>query len=162
MDLGRPWKTQARHAKIPGAYQAAGILANELLIEAENVVSWLPGAVFNLEFSRFGQIHNGLSRTLTLQRHDLQDGHFITLSTSIPAGASAMIWIGRNPGLHGSGATVHYSAPDGTDTAFTFDCPTGIYPNSVSGGSSFQARSGTGDWLPAGQVPTQGHPLFVR
>jgi hypothetical protein len=32
----------------------------------------------------------------------------------------------------------------------------------VAGGSSFQARSGDGPWLPAGQVPLQGHPLYIN
>jgi hypothetical protein len=144
------------------AYQAASILANDLLIGAERVVSWLAGAGYNMDFSCYAQIHNGLPGPLTLQRHDLVNGHFITLPTSIPAGGNAMIWTQREPGLHGSAATVHYSSPDGSDTAFTFDCPTGLYPNSVSGGSRFQAKSSSGDWLPAGQVPTQGHPLFIR
>jgi hypothetical protein len=64
--------------------------------------------------------------------------------------------------VHGSAATVHYRGPDGADISFTFDCPTGVYPNSVSGGSSFQARAGAGNWLPPGQVPSEGHPLYIR
>jgi hypothetical protein len=144
------------------AYQAAGILVNDLVIGVEQVVSWLTGAGFNLEFSCYAQISNRLSAPLTLSRSDLQNGHFITLPQSIAAGATALIWTQRDPGLHGSAATVHYHSPDGTDTAFTFDCPTGLYPNSVAGGSSFQAKSGTGDWLPPGQVPSQGHPLSIR
>ncbi|HEY1411723.1 MAG TPA: DUF4474 domain-containing protein, partial [Rhodopila sp.] len=144
------------------AYQAAAILANDLSIGAEAVAGWLTGAGYNVDFSCYAQIHNATSGNLSLDRHDLTNGHFITLPASIPAGNSAMIWVQRDPGLHGSAATVHYRAPDGADTSFTFDCPTGVYPNSVSGGSSFQAKAGAGDWLPPGQAPSQGHPLYIR
>jgi len=114
--------------------------------------------------SCYATIHNATCQDLTLTGQTLTHGHFITLPSTIPAGKTATIWVQDYPlpSPFGSGASVHYRSPDGTDTAFTFDCPTGVYPNSVSGGSSFQARSGTGDWLPTGQVPTQGHPLFVR
>lgn len=127
------------------AYQTAGSLANDLLIGSERVVSWLIGAGYNLDFSCYAQIHHGFSGPLTLQRHDLVNGQFIALPSRIPSVAGAMIWTQRDPGLHGSAATVHYSAPDGSDTAFTFDGSTGVYPNSVSGGSSFRAKSCSGD-----------------
>jgi hypothetical protein len=144
------------------AYQAAGILANDLLIDAETVAGWLTGAGYNVDYSCYAQVHNAMSGDLRLDHQELTNGHFITLPASIPTGTSAMIWTQRDPGLHGSAAAVVYRAPDGADISFNFDCPTGIYPNSVSGGSSFQAKAGGGNWLPPGEVPAQGHPLFIR
>ncbi|MFN9622062.1 MAG: metallophosphoesterase [Cyanobacteriota bacterium] len=116
------------------------------------------------DFSCYATIHNATPQDLTLSQQALIHGHYITLPNTIPAGKSATIWVQDYPlpSAFGSGASVHYRLPDGTDTAFTFSCPTGVYPNSVSGGSSFQAKSGSGDWQAAGKVPTQGHPLFIR
>lgn len=114
--------------------------------------------------SCYASIHNATPQDLTLAAQTLTHGHFITLPKTIPAGKTATIWVQDYPlpSPFGSGASVKYLFPDGEDAVFTFDCPTGVYPNSVAGGSSFRAKSGAGDWLPQGQVPSQGHPLFVQ
>jgi len=116
------------------------------------------------DFSCYAVIKNSTNGDLTLERHDVTNGHFITLPPTIPAGRSATLWLQDYPlpSFHGSMATVVYRSADGSAFSFTFDCPTGAYPNSVAGGSSFQAKSGNGAWLPAGQVPSQGHPLYIR
>jgi hypothetical protein len=143
-------------------FEAAGILANGLTVAAETATGWLTGAGYDLDFSCYADIHNATNGDLALDRQDLTDGHFITLPAHIPAGTSSTIWVQKDPGVHGSTATVVYRSADGSRTSFTFDCPTGAYSNSVAGGSSFRARVGSGDWLPPGQVPSRGHPLFVR
>jgi UDP-2,3-diacylglucosamine pyrophosphatase LpxH len=114
--------------------------------------------------SCYAIINNATDQALTLDAQAVANGHFVTLPTSIPARTSATLWLQDYPppDPHGSAATVSYRAADGSRMSFTFDCPTGAYSNSVAGGSSFQARSGDGPWLPTGQVPLAGHPLFIR
>ena len=144
------------------SFEAAGLLANDLKVAAETAAGWLTGAGYDLDFSCYAQIDNATNADLTLDRQDLADGHFITLPANIPAGTRATIWVQKEPGVHGSSATVVYRSTDGSRLSFTFDCPTGAYPNSVAGGSSFRAKAGTGDWLAPGHVPSTGHPLFIR
>jgi hypothetical protein len=150
------------HAAGELAYRAAGLLANDLSMAVEAVVGWMSGVGYDLNFSCYAAINNRLAGDLTLAGQDVGNGHFVTLPQTIHAGSAATVWLQRDPGVRGSLATVVYRAVDGTRTTFTFDCPTGLYPNSVAGGSSFQARSGDGPWLPAGQVPLQGHPLYIN
>jgi predicted phosphodiesterase len=105
------------------------------------------------------------SQNLTLARFEIGHGHFINLPKHIAAKSQATLWLQDYPNLvppHGSDAIVVYRADNGTEYVFSFDCPTGLYNNSCSGGSSFQAKSGDGDWLPPGEVPITGHPLFVN
>jgi UDP-2,3-diacylglucosamine pyrophosphatase LpxH len=109
-------------------------------------------------------INNATGQDLVLDGQELSHGHFVTLPRSIAAGTSATAWLQDYPppDPYGSSATVYYRSADGSRLSFTFDCPTGAYPNSVAGGSSFRAKAGTGDWLAPGQVPSTGHPLFIR
>ena len=119
-----------------------------------------------MDFSCYVIIDNSQNnQKLTLMKTQIGNGHFVNLPKTIAAGESATLWLQDYPNLvppHGSDAAVEYKAADGTRFVFNFDCPTGAYPNSCSGGSSFQARAGDGPWLPPGQVPERGHPLFVH
>ncbi|MEI6103022.1 MAG: metallophosphoesterase [Methanothrix sp.] len=120
-----------------------------------------------MDFSCYVLIDNSQNnQNLTLARCDVGHGHFINLPQHIAARSQATLWLQDYPDStplpHGSDAVVVYRADDGTNYVFCFDCPTGIYPNSCSGGSSFQAKAGDGGWLPPGQVPKTGHPLFVN
>jgi predicted phosphodiesterase len=101
-------------------------------------------------------------KKLTLASYNIGHGHFINLPQEIAAKSQATLWIQDYPGSdHGSDAAVMYLDDNGLKHVFNFDCPTGVYPNSCSGGSSFRAKSGDGEWMPPGQVPENGHPLFV-
>lgn len=119
-----------------------------------------------MDFSCYVQIDNTRNtKDLMCAGTRVGNGHFVTLPERINAGTFATLWLQDYPNLmppHGSDATVTYRDEGGTKADFNFDCPTGVYPNSCSGGSSFQAKSGDGPWLNPGQVPPKGHPLFVR
>ena len=119
-----------------------------------------------MDFSCYVLIDNSQNtQNLTLVSSHVGNGHFINLPQHIAARSLATLWLQDYPNItppHGSDAIVEYRADDGTKYVFNFDCPTGIYPNSCSGGSSFQAKAGDGVWLPPGQVPKTGHPLFVN
>ncbi len=121
-----------------------------------------------MDFSCYVIVDNSKNtQKLTFVESKVGHGHFVVLPRTIPAGSCATLWLQDYPNItppHGSDAVVTYKADDGTNFVFNFDCPTGLYPNSCSGGSSFQAKAGdvTGPWLPPGQVPEKGHPLFVH
>jgi len=119
-----------------------------------------------MDFSCYVIIDNSQNnQNLTLASSHVGHGHFVNLPLHIAAKSHLTLWLQDYPNLvppHGSDAAVVYRADDGTNYVFNFDCPTGIYPNSCSGGSSFQAKAGDGAWLPPGQVPQKGHPLFVN
>jgi predicted phosphodiesterase len=103
------------------------------------------------------------NQNLNLASCNVGHGHFISFPQHIAARSQATLWLQDYPGSdHGSDAAVVYQEDNGSRHVFNFDCPTGIYPNSCSGGSSFQAKAGDGGWLPPGQVPEKGHPLFVN
>jgi len=120
-----------------------------------------------MDFSCYVQIDNSRNTRdlLLVPDASVGNGHFVTLPESIRAGSFSTLWLQDYPNLvppHGSDATVTYRDDGGTEAVFNFDCPTGVYSNSCSGGSSFQAKSGDGPWETPGKVPTKGHPLFVR
>lgn len=102
------------------------------------------------------------SQNLTLFKSTVGHGHFVTLPQKIKTGSLAILWLQDYPGIHGSDADVVYKADDGTCYNFKFDCPTGLYPNTCSGGCGFIAKSGDDSWLSPGVVPKKGHPLFVH
>ncbi len=114
-------------------------------------------------YVRIDNTHN--TKDLMFVETRVGNGHFVVLPGSIKAGSFSGIWLQDYPNIlppHGSDATLTCRDDGGTAAVFSFDCPTGIYPNSCSGGSGFQAKAGDGPWLPPGQVPSTGHPLFVR
>lgn len=119
-----------------------------------------------MDYSCYAQIDNPINgEDLILAETKIGNGHFITLPTEIKRGSRATLWLQDYPSVippHGSDAIVAYHGNLGTVALFNFDCPTGAYPNSCSGGSAFQAKSDDGPWLDPGRVPPTGHPLFVR
>lgn len=119
-----------------------------------------------MDFSCYAILNNSANTSaLTLKRTNVGNGHFITLPKRIEAKSTARIWLQDYPNLlppHGSDAVVVYADAAGHEHMLSFDCPTGLYPNSCSGGSSFRAKSGSGSWLSPGRVPEEGHPLFVE
>lgn len=119
-----------------------------------------------MDFSCYVRVDNSPNtKDLWCVGTEVGHGHFVELPRCIKAGSFSTLWLQDYPNLvppHGSDATVTYRDDGGTVATFNFDCPTGIYPNSCSGGSGFQAKAGDGPWLPPGQVPSTGHPLFVR
>ena len=69
-----------------------------------------------------------------------------------------------SPALSGAeGGTTYATADGGTRLPFSYGCPTGIFSNYASGGSSFVASSGSppAPLTPTNAVPSYGHPLFV-
>jgi UDP-2,3-diacylglucosamine pyrophosphatase LpxH len=116
-----------------------------------------------MDYSCYVIIDNSQNnQNLTLASIHVGHGHFINLPQYIAARSHVTLWLQDYPNSHGSDAIVVYRADDGTIYVFNFDCPTGVYTNSCSGGSSFQVKAGDGAWLPPGQVPKTGHPLFVN
>jgi UDP-2,3-diacylglucosamine pyrophosphatase LpxH len=119
-----------------------------------------------MDFSCYVVIDNSENaQSLTLVSSQIGNGHFNNLPQHVAAKSQATLWLQDYPNIvppHGSDAFIAYKAEDGTKYIFNFDCPTGLYPNSCSGGSGFKAKSGDGAWLPPGQVPKGGHPLFVN
>lgn len=119
-----------------------------------------------MDYSCYVIIDNSTNNSaLTLRRKTVGHGHFIALPQRIEAKSKAKIWLQDYPGLlppHGSDAVVVYADNAGHEHMLSFDCPTGLYPNSCSGGSRFRAKSGNGAWLASGRVPEKGYPLFVE
>lgn len=83
---------------------------------------------------------------------------------TIAAGETARFWLQDLAGLHGAeGGSTYEPAGGGERLGFVYGCPTGIFPNYASGGSSFAASSGNLPLpnQPRNVVPEWGHPLFV-
>jgi UDP-2,3-diacylglucosamine pyrophosphatase LpxH len=102
---------------------------------------------------------------LALVDHTVHHGFFVTLPRTILAGSSATIWLQDLPHLvstHGSNGSVTYRSEGGGDVNLSFACPREIHPIRCSGNAPFRAKTGEGDWLAPGQVPTSGHPLIVQ
>ena len=82
----------------------------------------------------------------------------------IAPGATGRLWLQDFAGLSGAEGGTTYATADGdTNLHFLYGCPTGIFPNYASGGSSFVASSGSppAPLTAANAVPPYGHPLFV-
>jgi predicted phosphodiesterase len=118
------------------------------------------------DFSSYVIIDNSASsRDLSLLAHSVDHGTLVALPETIPAGTSATLWLQDFPHLissHGSDGTATYGGDGVPDLAFSFACPKEPHPIRCSGSAPFQAKTGDGEWLPPGQVPTSGHPLFAR
>jgi len=115
------------------------------------------------DFSCYIRIINQTSQPLTRTALANKQGTWVVPPpASIAPGTHGDGWLQDAVGAHGSEGSVSYSQA-GHELPFSFSCPTGIYPNTVSGpGNNFIARSGSGDWQPPGKVPSWGHPLQVR
>jgi UDP-2,3-diacylglucosamine pyrophosphatase LpxH len=117
------------------------------------------------DFSCYVTITNGTSEDLRRTAETADNGYYVTHPPdTIAAGATARFWLQDLPGIHGAEGGTTY-APDGRGNPmhFAYGCPTGIFSNYASGGSSFVASSGSppGPLQPGNVVPPYGHPLFV-
>ncbi|MEZ5226178.1 MAG: hypothetical protein R2710_05755 [Acidimicrobiales bacterium] len=118
---------------------------------------------FTMDFSTYVEIDNrhGTER-LELVEASTAQGRFVHDPPSIIApGTVARIWVQDDLGPFGSRLTLHYRG-DQSDLMLDAACPTGLRPNRCRTREHFVARSGADPWLPAGTVPSWGHPLFVR
>ncbi len=115
-----------------------------------------------MDFSCYATVTNQTGGALTLDA--LQPPAYGTWVVppppSIAPGASAMIWLQDNTGPHGSEGAFSYN---NGSLKFSFECPTGLWPNSCSGpNGNFVARSGTSGWGARGSCPSWGHPLQIK
>lgn len=123
----------------------------------------LPSAVLQppalADMSCFVRILNQGQQPLTLTGSAASEGYWVVPPPqTIPAGGRGDGWLQDNVGAHGSAGTFSYQGAGD----FSVSCPTGADPNTVSGaGGNFIAKSGSGDWLSKGSVPSWHHPLQV-
>jgi UDP-2,3-diacylglucosamine pyrophosphatase LpxH len=112
-----------------------------------------------MDFSCYVRILNRTGGPLTLSGVSAGNGYWVVPPPQvIPPGGRGDAWLQDYAGAHGSDGKFSYQGGG----SFSVDCPTGIWPNSVSGaGGNFVARSGSGDWGGRGSVPSWGHPLQV-
>ena len=124
-------------------------------------VAALPSVVLPpaMDYSCYVRILNHTGGPLTLSGVSAGNGYWVVPPPqTIPAGGRGDAWLQDYAGPHGSDGTFSYQGGGN----FSVDCPTGIWPNTVSGaGGNFVARSGSGDWGGRGSVPSWGHPLQV-
>ena len=113
------------------------------------------------DFSCYVTIENDGNEDLVLSSTSIGHGHFVVPPATIKAHSTAMIWLQDDPGLHGADATVTFKTSTG-DQKFAFDCPTGVFSNACSGGTSFITKAGDGPWSSPGQAVTEPHPFFVQ
>jgi UDP-2,3-diacylglucosamine pyrophosphatase LpxH len=84
---------------------------------------------------------------------------------TIGPGATARFWLQDLAGLSGAeGGATYEPAGVGNRLRLVYGCPTGVFQNYASGGSSFIASSGSppGPSAPMNSIPPYGHPLFVH
>lgn len=117
------------------------------------------------DFSCYVTITNGASEDLERTAETVDNGYYVTNPPdTIAAGATARFWLQDLPGMHGAeGGTTYAPVDVGNPLSFGYGCPTGVFSNYASGGSSFVASSGStpGPLQPGNVVPPYGHPLFV-
>jgi UDP-2,3-diacylglucosamine pyrophosphatase LpxH len=117
------------------------------------------------DFSCYVTITNSGSEDLEKLTETVGSGYYVSPPpATIPAGATAQIWLQDLAGIHGAeGGATYRQSGDGASLAFVYGCPTGVFSNYASGGSSFVASSGSppAPGQPAGAAPPYGHPLFV-
>ena len=118
-----------------------------------------------MDFSCYVSVANRTSQDMERVAATADNGYYVSAPPAlIPAGATARIWLQDLAGIHGAEGGATYKVADAeTRLPFSYGCPTGIFSNYASGGSSFVASSGSppGPQTPAGAVPPYGHPLFV-
>jgi len=117
-----------------------------------------------MDYSCYVSIENDTSQELDRVSDSVDDGYYVSQPPArIPPKSTGRFWLQDLAGIHGSEGGATYEAAGGTRLAFTYGCPTGIFSNYASGGSSFVASSGSppASSTPANSVPSYGHPLFV-
>lgn len=117
------------------------------------------------DFSCYVTVANTTSDDLERVAETADDGYYVAAPPAeIPAGSTGRFWLQDFPGPFGTGGGASYERGDtGKRLNFAYGCPTGIFPNYASGGSSYVASSGTAPSAtqPKNVVPEWGHPLFV-
>ncbi|MCB1352215.1 MAG: metallophosphoesterase [Rhodobacteraceae bacterium] len=117
-----------------------------------------------MDFSCYITIENNQGFPLTLTGSTIGHGYLTgPLPQQIAPNSVARIWLTDYPGGHGSDGSVTYQYPGGASYTFAFDCPTGVLPNTCSGGSWFKTKAGdpNGPWGPIGSIARYGHPFSV-
>ena len=118
-----------------------------------------------MDFSCYVTIKNDTTEELTRVGETVDNGYYVSdPPAKIAPGATGRFWLQDLAGPHGAeGGTTYITADDATNLAFSYGCPTGIFSNYASGGSSFVASSGSppAPLMPQNSVPQYGHPLFV-
>jgi len=118
-----------------------------------------------MDFSCYVTIKNDTSQELKRVAETADDGYYVSHPpTTIAPGATGRFWLQDLAGIHGAEGGTTYAAADGdAKVAFSYGCPTGIFSNYATGGSSFVASSvdPPAPLAPANAVPPYGHPLFV-
>jgi UDP-2,3-diacylglucosamine pyrophosphatase LpxH len=117
------------------------------------------------DFSCYVTIHNEGPDDLEKVSEQADNGFYVSAPPHrIAARETAQIWLQDLAGIHGAEGSVTYRHTGNHQTIeFSYGCPTGIFSNYASGGSSFVASSGAPPTAntPPGAVPSFGHPLFV-
>ena len=146
-------------------------------IEALDAPSVQPVPPPAMDYSCYVTLTNSQTVPMSLQSISVGTGYLAVPPPSVlNAGETRTFWLTDYPSFpipHGSDCKVVYQSPleevpGGGLTQFAegllVDCPTGAFSNKVEGGQSFTAKSGepNGPWLPPGQVPPRGHPLYVH
>jgi UDP-2,3-diacylglucosamine pyrophosphatase LpxH len=160
-------------------FQDAAASASNFLTQAGySFSSWmssLEGVLgINLNYSCVIEICNGGPYTLILVDTGTNYGDYVVAPpTTIVPGQIVRYWLkDPKPSFHGAQGWVKYSYVDfnkqSHTSTFSYDCPTGVYLNTVSvtPGTplNFYTQSGTyssGGWGPLNRVQTLGHPLYV-
>lgn len=132
-----------------------------------------------LDFACIVEIQNGeandraASDLVLVSDSDLKNSSFLQPPPSrIPVGTTARFYVQQSSKFHGTYAVVAYEYATGNtgstlgtqSVRLTMSCPMGPYDNiATCSDSRFQLCATTGtNWGKPGQVPTSGHPLYVR
>ena len=118
------------------------------------------------DFSCYVHIRNASGGEAQRISYDAAQGNYVVPPPErIPDGRWGRFWLQDVLGPHGSEGEVTYEIHggprSGSRVTLTFECPTGILPNSCSG-APFVTKSGTGNWGPPNVIVKGGHPFYVE
>jgi hypothetical protein len=158
--------------------EAAAEAANFLTEAGYSFSSWINTMEdffgIKLDFSCIAELSNGGPYELTLVDSGITSGNYeIPPPQTIAPGELVRFWLKdpkRSP--HGAQGWVQYSYIDSNgatqSVTFAYDCPTGVYSNSVTitPGSPFNFYTQSGkfsssNWGGMNSVKGSGHPLYI-
>lgn len=115
-----------------------------------------------MDFSCYVTIRNDSKQELERVDEKVDYGYYVSHPPQkIAPGATGHLWLQDFVGIHGAEGSTKYTAGD-VELPFSYGCPTGIYSNYATGGSSFVASCAPpAPQAPANAVPPYCHPLFV-